>query len=358
MISRIPPRTSTHRVVLILAIVCLLATFTSVILVGAHNDLPPLAQVTDVQNAAAQTRIAENFGKLPLSFEINKGQIDEPVKFLSHGVGYDLFLTATEAVLRVQKPPAQQADKSSAREGAVLRLKMLGANATPQVEGQEELPGKINYFTGNDPAKWRRNIPTYRRAYFKNVYPGIDLVYYGNQRELEYDFVVAAGANPKLIRFTVAGADQVRLDKSGRLLLNLKHGDVTLNKPVIYQLNENGSRDEVKGTYVIKRNEVRFKLERFDSSKPLVIDPVLSYSTLLGSGGNDQAFGIAVDSQGSAYVTGTTDGTTFPTTAGAFKSTSTGTAAFVTKLDSAGSALVYSTYISGEGSTTATGIAV
>jgi len=257
------------------------------------------------------------------------------VKFLSHGSGYDLFLTATEAVLKVQKPPAQQADKSketapaktvanaNVREGTVLRLKMLGANATPEATGQEELPGRIHYFTGNDPAKWRRNIPTYRKASFKDVYPGIDVVYYGNQQELEYDFVVAAGANPKLIRFTVAGADQIRLDNAGRLLLNLKHGDVTLNKPVIYQLNENGSRDEVKGAYVIKGNEVRFKLERFDSSKPLIIDPVLSYSTLLGSSNNDQAFGISVDSQGNAYVTGTTDGTTFPTTAGSFKSTST-----------------------------------
>ena len=315
---------------LLLAVVCLLATFTGVILVSAHNDnnLPPSAaadQATAAQpNAAAKTSIAEHLGKLPLSFEINKGQIDEPVKFLSHGPGYDLFLTATEAVLKVQKPPAQQADKrketvpantaadTNVREGTVLRLRMLGANATPQVEGQEELPGKIHYFTGNDPAKWRRNIPTYKRAYFKDVYPGIDVVYYGKQRELEYDFVVAAGANPKLIRFTVEGANQIRLDKAGRLLLNLKHGEVTLNKPVIYQLNENGSRDEVKGAYVVKGNEVRFKLERFDSSKPLIIDPVLSYSTLLGSGTNDQAVGIAVDSQGNAYVTGINRGHDFP----------------------------------------------
>jgi photosystem II stability/assembly factor-like uncharacterized protein len=373
MISSIPPPKSTRRAVFVLALVCLLATFTSVILVGAHDDDNNLPQpaatdqaVAAGQNAAAKTRLAEHFGNLPLSFEINKGQIDESVKFLSHGPGYDLFLTATEAVLRVQKPPAQQSDKSkktaaadaTVREGTVLRLRMLGANATPLVEGQEELPGKIHYFTGNDPAKWRRNIPTYRKAYFNDVYPGIDVVYYGNQRELEYDFVVAAGANPKLIRFTVEGADQIRLDKTGRLLLNLKHGEVSLNKPVIYQLNENGGRDEVRGAYVIKGNEVRFKLERFDSSKQLIIDPVLSYSTLLGSGSNDQAFGIAVDSQGNAYVTGQTDGTTFPTTAGAFKATSTRSGAFVTKLNSSGSALVYSTYISGEGNTNGTSIAV
>ena len=367
---RIPPPESTRRVVLILAIVCLLAACTGVILVGAHNDdnnLPPADEsTTSQQNATAKTRITEQFGRLPLSFESNKGQIDESVKFVSHGSGYDLFLTATEAVLKVQKPPAQQTDKSKAttaadanvREGTVLRLKMLGANTTPETAGQEELPGRIHYFNGNDPAKWRRNIPTYRKAYFKDVYPGIDVVYYGNQQELEYDFVVTAGANPKLIKFAVAGADQIRLDKAGRLLLSLKHGDVTLNKPVIYQLDENGSRNEVKGAYVIKGNEVRFKLDRFDSNKPLIIDPVLSYSTLLGSNNNDQAFGVSVDSQGNAYVTGTTDGTTFPTTAGSFKSTSTRSGAFVTKLNAAGTALVYSTYISGEGTTNATSIAV
>ncbi len=365
MISHIPPSSRIGRIVL----VALLATLASVIFVAAHkseNELPPATPQID----PAKTRVAGNFAKLPLSFELNKGQIDQSVKFLSHGAGYDLFLTATEAVLRVDKPRAQQPDKSkvseadaNVREGAVLRLKMLGANATPQVEGQDELPGKVNYFAGNDPAKWRRNIPTYRKVHFTDVYPGIDVLYYGKQRELEYDFVVAAGANPKLIRFTVEGADKLRLDKDGRLLLNVKFGDVSLNKPVIYQLDENGSRREVKGTYVINGNEVRFKLDRFDSSKPLIIDPVLSYSTLLGSSSSDIANGIAVDSQGSAYVTGTTDSTSFPTTAGSFKSTSTRGGAFVTKLDPTGSTLVYSTYLSGSsnnfsGNTSGSAIAV
>ena len=213
--SRIGP------IVLMLAVACLLAVIASVIFVGAQdadNNLP-------TANTAAPTRarVAESFGRLPLSFEHNKGQIDKQVKFLSHGPGYDLFLTSTEAVLRVQKPTALQAEISKdqdVREGTVLRLKMLGASATPQVEGQEELPGKIHYFIGNDPAKWRRNIPTYRKAYFKDIYPGIDVEYYGTQRELEYDFVVGPGANPKLIKFSVEGADKIRLDKSGKLLLS------------------------------------------------------------------------------------------------------------------------------------------
>src|SRR6185369_143467 len=157
----------------------------------------------------------------------------------------------------------------------------------------------------------------YKKAYLKEIYPGIDVVYYGSQQELEYDFVIGRGANPKLIRFSVEGADQVRLDKTGKLLLSLKHGEVSLNKPVIYQLDENGSRREVKGTYVVNGNEVRFKLDRFNSGKALIIDPVLSYSTLLGSNNGDTANGIAVDSQGSAYVTGTAQLGGFPTTPGA-----------------------------------------
>ncbi len=348
-----------NRIVLTLGFVCLLAVSVGVILVGAHKDdqnVPATDSAIQLADSD-KSRIARNFGQLPLSFEINKGQLDEAVKFMSHGAGYDLFLTANETVLRVYKPKGQQ--DQNVREGTVLRLKLLGASSSPQVTGQDELPGKVNYFIGDDPAKWRRNVPTYRRAYLKDVYPGIDIVYYGQQRELEYDFVVTAGANPKLIRFSVEGADQIRLDKSGKLLLGLKHGDVSLHKPVIYQLDENGSRREVKGTYVINGNEVRFKLERFDSSKPLVIDPVLSYSTLLGSSSNDTAFGIAVDPQGSAYVTGTTDGTNFPTTSGAFKSTSTRSGAFITKLNATGSSLIYSTYLNGvDGITNGLGIAV
>lgn len=397
MNSIIPSCPRTHRTLCVIAIVCLLTAFAGVIFVAAQNGENPLPQAASAQEAApvtanpeARARIAENFGRLPLSFEINKGQIDQSVKFLSHGPGYELFLTGNEAVLRVPKPPAPKSDKSkeqaprkepatakeatpskepttaksdpaaTVREGTVLRLKLLGTNTTPQVEGQEELPGKVHYFVGNDPDNWHRNIPTYQKAYFKDVYPGIDVVYYGNQQELEYDLIVAARANPKLIRFTVQGADKVRLDESGRLLLTLKHGEVSLNKPVIYQLDKDGVRREVKGGYSITGNEIRFKLENFDTDKPLVIDPVLSYSTLLGSSSNDSALGIAVDSSGNAYVTGTTDGTNFPTTAGAFKTTTTSfsTNAFVSKINATGTTLVYSTYISGNGFTLASGIAV
>src|SRR6476659_7237846 len=195
MNSPIPSSLHLHRVVPVLGL-ALFATLATVILVAAHKSDRSRVAVASGHDRATplaqpvKTRIAERFGKLPLSFEINKGQVDQSVKFWSRGGGYDLFLTASEAVLRVR---ARRSDKfegpgrtdthreENVREGTVLRLKMLGANATPQVEGQGELPGKVNYFFGNDPQKWRREIPTYRSVLFKEIYPGIDVVYYGKQ---------------------------------------------------------------------------------------------------------------------------------------------------------------------------------
>src|SRR5687768_1843006 len=354
-----------NRIVFVLGIAFSATTLAGVIFVTASSNdgaVPATHFAAPPTDASTKAKIADRFGELPLSFEINKGQTDQAVKFVSHGPGYDLFLTANEAVLSLRKPQAQTIDRFSITaptetvpevEGSVLRLKLLGANAASHVEGKEELPGKVNYFIGNESGEWRHNIPIYRKVHYTEVYPGIDLVYYGNQRELEYDFVVAAGANPKLIKFRVEGAERIHLDQKGNLLLALKHGEVRLNKPFIYQLTEEGSRSEVKGSYVINGNEIRFKVRGADSSKPLVIDPVLSYSTYLGGNLTDRTLGIAVDAQGSAYVTGATFSSTFPTTPGAF-STSGSDHAFITKLDPTGSSLVYSTFLNGSLSTTAT----
>ena len=353
MIPLTPRFSRISRTVLVIAVACVAATLAGLIFVAAQSkerETPRASFATSSPDASTKARIANRFAKLPLSFERNAGQTDQSVKFLSHGPGYDLFLTATETVLNLRHP-------NGAREPSVLRLKMIGANADPHVEGRDELPGKVNYFVGNDTEKWRRNVPTYRKVHYTNVYPGIDLVYYGNQRELEYDFVVAAGANPRLIKFSVDGAQRIRLDRKGNLVAALKHGEVQLNKPFVYQLADDGSRSEVKGSYVINGSVVSFKVGGADPGKPLVIDPVLSYSTYLGGNGSDQAFGIAVDAQGSAYVTGTAEFGGFPTTPGAFKTSDFG-GAFVTKLDPAGSSLVYSTFLNGTGNSTGLAIAL
>ena len=266
MISFTSSLLSVRRTVLVASIALLVMTF--VVLVAANKEDRRAAIATSAEaiessaGATVKTKFAERFGMLPLSFERNAGQSDEAVKFLSRGPGYELFLTATEAVLTLQKPHAPQFDEfkrplppgkttpeANVREGSVLRLKMIGANPSPQVEGQDELLGKVNYLTGSEPEKWRRNIPTYRRVLYKDVYPGIDVLYYGNsQRELEYDLNLTAGADPKQIRFSIEGAEGIRLDKSGDLLLKLKHGEVSLKKPVIYQLTKAGDRREVKGS--------------------------------------------------------------------------------------------------------------
>ena len=288
-------------------------------------------------------------GKLPLSFEANQGQTDGQAKFLSRGSGYTLFLTAREAVLSLSQPDAH----------AVLRMQLLGANPDPQVVGLDELPGRVNYFIGNDPQNWRTGIPTYTRVRYQDVYPGVDLVYYGNQRQLEYDLVVAPGADSNAIQLRFEGADKISLDDQGNLIVHIAGGEVIQRAPVIYQ-EVGGARQEISGSYALQsEDQVGFQVAAYDVGRPLVIDPVLEYSSYLGGSDRDQGHGIAVGADGSIYVTGQTLSDNFPTTAGSFQPTAGGSIdAFVTKFSADGSTLVYSTYLGGSGIDVAYAIAV
>jgi hypothetical protein len=334
----------------------------------AQTTQPSAASHTDPK---AQTKILDPYGKLPLSFEANHGQTDNKVKFLSRGHGYSLFLTGNEAVIALKKTPPQTKEtkllprrelaeklKEGAEAVTIVRMQLAGANAVPRVGGAKELPGKVNYFIGNDPASWRTNVPTYAKVKFEGVYPGIDLVYYGNQGQLEYDFVVAPGVDPNQIRLKFDGAGKLRLDEKGDLLLGSAGEEVRFEKPVVYQ-EVAGRQQAVEGGYMLASGDrIGFQLGEYDHSQPLVIDPVLSYSTYLGGGGFDSGKGIAVDASGNAYVTGLTTSTNFPS-ANPIQSTLGGAEnAFVTKINPTGSALVYSTYLGGNNVDYGSGIAV
>jgi hypothetical protein len=303
---------------------------------------------------ASRAGITDAFGKLPLRFEANEGQTDEQVNFLSRGPGYALFLTSGEAVLSLS---ATTDRKKTGRD--VIRMNLVGARSTAQVAGVDELPVRSNYFTGNDPGKWRTDVRQYAKVRYTGVYPGIDLVYYGNQQELEYDFIVSPGADPSKIRLAFKGAKDVSIDNNGELILRTRGGEIRQRKPIIYQ-EVAGGRLEIAGHYAITdKREVRFELGEYDVTKPLVIDPILTYSSYLGGANYDFGRGIAVDNAGNAYVTGYTESTNFPTRDQV--QTDQGLAdAFVTKFNtnlSGDASLVYSTYLGGASSDYAFGIA-
>lgn len=298
------------------------------------------------------------YGKMPLAFEANRGQHHEQVRYSARGGGYSIYLTSmAEMVLALRsvdkrgvKRNERSAFESEARSEA-LRLKFAGANPTPRIECTRELTGRVNYFIGDDSRKWRTDVPTYAGVKYRDVYPGIDLLYYGDQRGLEYDLIVAPGADPGRIAMRVEGAAGLKLDHDGNLMLKMAGGAVALNRPVIYQ-EIDGARRQVQGRYVLKSAyQVGFQLGDYDKGRPLIIDPVVLYSTYIaGTGTFEQSYGIAVDSGGNAYVTGETVSINLPPTAGAYHTNLSGPSdAFVIKINSAGTGTVYSTYLGGNG---------
>jgi len=238
-------------------------------------------------------------------------------------------------------------------------MKLRNANAAVKITGTDELAGTSNYFIGNDPTKWRTNVPTYAKVKYEGIYSGIDLVYYGNQRQLEYDFIVAPGADPRRIAFDVSGAKRIRRDAHGDLVLKLGEGEIRWHKPVVYQEKE-GERRLIGARYAITHTgRVGFELAKYDASRPLYIDPMI-YSTYLGGSSSDEGFAIAVDGAGNAYITGYASSKDFPITPGAFQTVceSGCVSAFMAKINPGGSALVYSTYLGGSANDWGDAIAV
>jgi len=370
------------------------------ILFTAAMTLVPTAMLwADSEESAAPPSIATvqaSYGKLPLSFEANQGQWDPAVQFVTRGGGHTLFLTPSEAVLSlrtggtknqergIDAKPHKTLSSTSPSSYSAVRMRFEGADSQAEMVGLEPLPGIVNYFIGDDPAKWHTNIPTYQKVEYKNLYAGIDLVYYGNQGQLEYDLVVAPGADPTQIMLAFDGAEQVTVDEQGDLVLTLpqqsaKNAEqvaltLRLHKPVVYQRDERGQKHLLAGTYVFsaatdatavalhpqKTQQVTFQIASYDESKPLIIDPVLSWATYLGGSSGDRGTKIAVGAAGNAYVTGAAGSSDFPGTADSPIQPSPGGIGdvFVTKLNAAGTAIVYSTYLGGFGCDGGEGIAV
>jgi hypothetical protein len=329
---------------------------------------------------AGGNQAAAHYGQIPLSFERNLGQADARVQFVSRGPGYSLLLAPGEVVLDLEKLQAPSSIAASDRKPVApladtLHMTLMGANANAASAPEERLPGVVSYFIGSDPKKWHTAIATFGRVNYTGIYPGVDLVFYGNQRQLEYDFVVAPGADPSRIAWNIDGAGAA-LDADGNLVLTAAHGPASFKKPVIYQ-SAGGKKTGVDGRFAVTGNQVRFVVGSYDHSKPLIIDPVLSYSSYLGGGladyigfnsyvtAGNTTQGVAADKEGSLYVTGFTYSDNFPLQdpyekAPAIVTSSGGRypTSFVTKFSPDGSSLVYSTYLGGSAQSYGAAIAV
>ena len=307
-------------------------------------------RLLDASGEYIAPRTAETLTAVPLSFEANVGQTDAQVDFQARGSGYEVFLARGDATIVLEQGDG----------GHVVKLELMNA-APATVSGHDALQARSNYLIGNDPTQWHTDIPHYGSVGYAGVYDGINLLYYGNQRQLEYDFVVQAGADPNQIRLKFEGADRVSVDDKGDLVLSLgAEKEIRFLAPVSYQVGEDG-RDAVAGRYVLLADgTVGFSLDAYDSNRELVIDPVLSYFTYFGGGLNeDTANGIALDGGGNVYLAGMTRSTDFPATAGVFQGTLAGASdAYVAKLDPTLSTLLFATYIGSTGVDQANAIAV
>jgi glucose/arabinose dehydrogenase len=330
------------------------ALATPLKLTSPHNML--------AAGAKAKT-FAQELKRQPMFFEQNLGQSDPDVLFIARGRDYQLFLTEAEAVLSLQaKNTPESASRGSGlrkldrvaepRPPAVLRVAMVGAQKPKSVVGADAVAGQVNYLHGSDKSGWRTGVPSFARVEYRGVYPGIDLIYHSAQQQLEFDFVVAAGADPSRVLLTFNGADAVSLGDAGQLILASGRNEVVLPPPVVFQDVE-GERRKVTGSWLLDdAGRAGFSLGQYDPTLPLVIDPIVQFATYFGGGGSEDALdnmGVALDASGNIYIAGTTDSADFPLTKGRQKQFSGITDVFVMKMDPTGSKIIYTSYLGGSG---------
>ena len=305
-----------------------------------------------------------NLSQLPVYFESNQGQTDGHVKFISRSSGYNLFLKPAETVMVVKgavkgRKGADSSNKHVDKAGSysIIHMRLLDANTNTVLKGNNELPGKVNYFVGKSESDWIRDVPIYSDVTAKDIYPGIDLRYHGEQKEMEYDFVVSQGADVDKIRLSFTGIDDYTINNDGELVLKTRDGEIHHKKPLFYQ-DIHGKKVLVKGSYRVLQKPaitgnnsltIGFQVDAYDSRHDLIIDPVVDFSTFLGSEGQDAGFSIAVDKDSNVYVGGATTSLAFPLDNAPQNDLLGRQDSFVVKLSPDGQQLLYATYLGGSG---------
>jgi len=324
---------------------------------------------TAAVSAEQRGRIQASMNALPLGFEVNQGQTDPQVKYTARGNGYAVFLTENKTVFALTSAGASSAISSHGRglraepksketaKSAAIEMRLVGGNSNPQISAGAELPGTINYYVGSDSKNWRTGVKQYSSVAYRGVYPGVNMVFHGEQRQLEFDFVVAPGADAKAIGMGFEGADKLATDASGNLVLTSSAGNVVLHKPVAYQ-EKDGNRENVEVAFDVKdHQQVGLQLGSYDSSRELVIDPSLSYATYLGGSGEDEVFGIALDGSSDIFVAGQMASINFPAHSGTVSNIGNFDA-FVTRVKAGGGSIDFTTVMGGSQADSALGIAV
>ncbi len=364
------PKPSAPKMLMPAVWVIAIAVASVAVLLGGSSHLrshrasaaKPVAQ-PPVLSAEQPGRVRASLEALPLAFEKNQGQTDPQVKYMARGNGYTVFLTSNETVFalsassqaassarvagkRAMGITSRVADHKAEKEPtAAIHMRLVGGNPQSEIVAADQLPGYSNYFIGNDPSKWQKGVKQYAAVSYRDVYPGVNMAFHGEQRQLEFDFIVAAGAHTEPIRLSITGATQITTDASGNLVLSSAAGDVLLHKPVAYQEKDN-ARQPVDARFAVQANNtVSFELGNYDRSRELVIDPSVSYATYLGGSAEDEAFAIALDGSGNAYVTGQTNSLAFDG-----KAAGPSLNVFVTKVNSSGTAFAYTDIFAASGS--------